>query len=46
MIEIAVFDGRDYDEVIALWSKTEGLTLRDVDSRDAITRYLIRNPGL
>ena len=46
MIEIAFFDPRDYDEVIALWSQTEGLTLRDVDSREAIARYLERNPSL
>jgi len=46
MIEIAPFDPRDYDEVMALWSQTEGLTLRDADSREAITRYLGRNPNL
>lgn len=46
MIEIALFDPRDYDEVMALWSETEGLTLRDADSREAITRYLARNPSL
>lgn len=38
MIEIALFDPRDYDEVMTLWSETEGLTLRDADSREAITR--------
>jgi GNAT superfamily N-acetyltransferase len=27
MIEIALFDPRDYDEVMALWRETEGLTL-------------------
>ena len=46
MIEIAFFDPCDYDEVMALWSATEGLTLRDADSREAITRYLARNPSL
>jgi ribosomal protein S18 acetylase RimI-like enzyme len=31
---------------MALWCNTEGLTLREADSREAIARYLGRNPGL
>jgi N-acetylglutamate synthase len=46
MIEISFFRLTDYDEVMALWSCTDGLTLRDADSRDAIARYLAHNPGL
>jgi N-acetylglutamate synthase len=46
MIEIAAFDPRDYDEVMALWRATEGLTLRAADSREAIAGYLTRNPSL
>ena len=46
MIEIGHFSPTDYDEVMVLWSHTEGLTLRDADSREAIARYLARNPGL
>jgi ribosomal protein S18 acetylase RimI-like enzyme len=46
MIEVADFLPTDYDEVMALWSATEGLTIRDADSREAITRYLARNPAL
>ena len=46
MIEFAHFRPTDYDEVMALWSATEGLTLREADSREAIVRYLERNPGL
>jgi ribosomal protein S18 acetylase RimI-like enzyme len=46
MIEIVHFVPADYDEVMALWSSTEGLTLREADSREAISRYLARNPGL
>jgi N-acetylglutamate synthase len=46
MIEISQFISADYDEVMALWSRTEGLTLRDADSREAIARYLARNPGV
>jgi ribosomal protein S18 acetylase RimI-like enzyme len=36
----------DYDEVVALWTKTAGICLRAADSREAIGRYLERNPGL
>lgn len=36
----------DYDEVIRLWKETEGVKLRDADSREGIARYLERNPGL
>jgi ribosomal protein S18 acetylase RimI-like enzyme len=46
MVEILQFDSSDYDEVMALWQRTEGLTLRDADSRAAVTRYLVHNPGL
>jgi ribosomal protein S18 acetylase RimI-like enzyme len=31
---------------LALWRTTEGLTLREADSRDGILRYLAHNPGL
>jgi ribosomal protein S18 acetylase RimI-like enzyme len=46
MIEIAPLTPADYDEVMALWRATEGLTLRDADSREAIAGYLERNPAL
>ncbi|HYT87181.1 MAG TPA: GNAT family N-acetyltransferase [Gemmataceae bacterium] len=46
MIEIVPLEPSDYDAVMALWRATEGLTLRDADSRDGLTRYLERNPGL
>ena len=36
----------DYDAAMALWETTPGICIRDVDSRDAIARYLARNPGL
>jgi ribosomal protein S18 acetylase RimI-like enzyme len=35
----------DFDRVIALMRQTPGITLRDVDSREAVGRYLDRNPG-
>jgi N-acetylglutamate synthase len=34
-----------YDEVLALWQQTPGICVRDADSREAIERYLRRNPG-
>ena len=46
MVEIRPFHSADYDEVTTLWSRTEGLTLREADSREAIASYLARNPGL
>ncbi len=36
----------DYDEVQLLWRQTEGICVREADSRGQIERYLLRNPGL
>ena len=36
----------DYDAVISLWRICDGISLRDADSLDGITRYLKRNPGI
>lgn len=36
----------DYDNVIGLWRETEGVKLRDADSREGIAKYLHRNPDL
>lgn len=36
----------DYDAVFALWRETEGLVLRDVDGREAVTSYLEHNRNL
>lgn len=36
----------DYDDVVALWHETDGLSLRDADSPEGIATYLQRNPGL
>jgi len=36
----------DYDEVMALWKSTEGITTDLSDSRSAIEAYLARNPGM
>ncbi|OOQ67331.1 GNAT family N-acetyltransferase [Vibrio parahaemolyticus] len=39
-------DIADYDDVIKLWGQTEGMSLRDADSKESINNYLIRNPNL
>lgn len=46
MIEIQTMTIADYDDALALWKGTEGLGLSAADSREAITRYLARNPGM
>jgi N-acetylglutamate synthase len=46
LVAILPFEPHHYDAVLALWQNTEGLTLREADSREAIERYLTRNPGL
>ena len=36
-----------YDDVFALWERTEGVGLdEDADSREGINAYLARNPGM
>jgi N-acetylglutamate synthase len=45
-VEVLPFQPQDYEQVIALWQATEGITLREADSREAILAYVARNPGL
>ncbi len=45
MTDITPFQPSDYEEAIALWQRTEGLTLRSADSCEAVLQYLKRNPG-
>src|SRR6478735_9018685 len=35
-----------YEEAIALFMRTPGVSVRDADSEEATARYLSRNPGL
>ena len=35
-----------YDKVLALWRQCEGVGLSDADSKQHITSYLARNPGM
>ncbi|EHW0638052.1 GNAT family N-acetyltransferase [Vibrio vulnificus] len=46
MVEIREMNIADYDDVIKLWGQTEGMSLRDTDSKESINNYLIRNPNL
>jgi ribosomal protein S18 acetylase RimI-like enzyme len=46
MIEIREMTIADYDDAIALWQTTEGMGLSAADTREAIARYLARNPGM
>ena len=37
----------DYDEVLQLWHRIQGLGIRSIDdSREGVARFLNRNPGL
>ena len=40
------FHIEDFDAVIALWRRTEGVGLNESDTRPAIAAFLRRNPGL
>lgn len=46
MVTIVEMSITDYADVIALWRRVDGMTLRDADSKDNIAAYLQRNPGL
>jgi putative acetyltransferase len=43
-IIVRSFRVEDYDAVIALWRRTEGVGLNESDTRAAIAAYLRRNP--
>ncbi|MBN1345650.1 MAG: GNAT family N-acetyltransferase [Phycisphaerae bacterium] len=46
-VKIAEMAAGDLAEVLALWEATENLGLdEDIDTPDALARYLARNPGL
>ena len=36
----------DYNDILFLWQESQGIKLRDADTRESIEKYLIRNPGL
>src|SRR4030042_585504 len=43
---IDALDIADYETAYALWQRTEGMGLSIADTRQAIQRYLERNPGM
>jgi len=43
---ITLMQPDDYDAVLALWQKCEGVGLTPSDSREAVHAFLVRNPGL
>lgn len=45
-IELVELTATHLPAVRALWQASKGLTLREADSPEALTRYLARNPGL
>ena len=45
-VEIRAFIAADYDAAIAIWRNASGVVLRDIDAREPLLRYLVRNPGL
>ena len=36
----------DYDAVLHLWNRVEGLEIAEGDDREGIAQFLVRNPGL
>lgn len=45
-VTLRVMGIEDYEAVYALWQATEGVGLGRSDTREAIARYLLRNPGM
>jgi ribosomal protein S18 acetylase RimI-like enzyme len=45
-IEIREFSVDDYDAVIELWQRVEGLEIAEGDDREGIAQFLARNQGL
>jgi len=48
MYTISPMSITDYDDAVALWLRTEGMSLEleDVDAREQVARYLERNAGM
>jgi N-acetylglutamate synthase len=45
MMKIREMTIDDFDQVITLMRQTTGVTVRDADTKEAVGRYLARNPG-
>jgi putative acetyltransferase len=44
--QICPMTAGDYDEVLSLWQRTDGVGLNESDSRTGVEAYLGHNPGL
>jgi ribosomal protein S18 acetylase RimI-like enzyme len=40
------FHTDDYDAAFELWHRVEGVEVAEGDSKEDVTRYILRNPGL
>jgi N-acetylglutamate synthase len=45
-LSIRIFHIEDYDAVVALWRRTEGVGLNESDTRPAIAAFFRRNPRM
>jgi len=45
-IQFAAMCMEDFDEVLVLWQRTEGVGPNESDTRENIASYLQRNPGM
>jgi len=45
-IAVSAMTAHDLDDVLALWSQTNGVGLNESDTPDQLRAYLDRNPGL
>ena len=46
-MKIRAMVAEDYERVAALWNSIEGFGIRSIDdSREGVTRFLRRNPGI
>ena len=46
LVEFQRFEPKDYDDVMKFWRSVEHMGLSGADSRENISSYLDRNPGL
>jgi ribosomal protein S18 acetylase RimI-like enzyme len=45
-IKIREFSINDYDAVLELWQRVEGLEIAEGDDKEGVANFLVRNPGL
>jgi N-acetylglutamate synthase len=45
-IDTREFSIDDYDGVVELWQRVEGLDIAEGDDRESVAQFLARNPGL